>query len=303
VSPAGARPDVYDFDERAAVAIYDGGIPEAYADAFAQLQIAQPIGVPHPQWLRAIDDAGRFLDQWGNVAAQLQWSAEDIFKKPAALTVKTPPLDLGTFGLCGSSTVKMWSRSMPTPPRSATGGYFVIHLINQQASRGGLMTSRIRGGDAARAAVATTERLPVPLQATDLVGPFQPLPEGNPAHEAPRVRKPSARHDVIHAPTTDLDTHRAILRITFGTLSEEFADPMMGKVISGLRPNSYDLLEEATLNAALATIASLQPESEMDALMCVQAVIAGFSALRMLELSQRHWARRTSRSTADTPTN
>jgi hypothetical protein len=37
------------------------------------------------------------------------------------------------------------------------------------------MKSRIRGGDAARAAVATTERLPVPLQGTDLVGPFQPI--------------------------------------------------------------------------------------------------------------------------------
>src|ERR1700687_5837627 len=104
----------------------------------------------------------------------------------------------------------------------------------------------------------------------------------------PRVRKPSARHDVIHAPTTDLDAHRAMLRTTFGTLSEEFADTMMGKVISGLRPNAYDLLEEATLNAALATIASLRPETEIDALMSVQLVIAGFSALRMLELSQRH---------------
>jgi hypothetical protein len=91
---------VYDFDERAAIAIYDGGMPEAYADAFAQLQIAQPIGVSHPQWLRAIDDAGRFLDQWGNVAAQLQWSAEDIFKNPAAPAAKTRPLNLGTIGLC-----------------------------------------------------------------------------------------------------------------------------------------------------------------------------------------------------------
>ena len=63
---------------------------------------------------------------------------------------------------------------------------------------------------------------------------------------------------------------------------------MMGKVISGLRPNACDLLEEATLNAALATVASLRPESEIEALMSVQAVIAGFSALRMLELSQRH---------------
>src|SRR5258705_9520342 len=115
------------------------------------------------------------------------------------------------------------------------------------------MKSRIRGGDAARAAVATTERLPVTLQATDLVGPFQPMPEVIQHRKPPRVRKPSARHDVIHAPTTDLDTHRAILRTTFGTFSEEFADTMMGKVISGLRPNAYDLLEEATLKSAPVT--------------------------------------------------
>jgi hypothetical protein len=100
VSPARALADVYDLDERLAIAMYDGGIPETYATAFGELQIAQPIGVSHPQWLRAIDDAGCFFDQWGNVAAQLQWSAKDIFKKPAALTVKTPALDLGTFGLC-----------------------------------------------------------------------------------------------------------------------------------------------------------------------------------------------------------
>src|SRR5258706_9905276 len=150
------------------------------------------------------------------------------------------------------------------------------------------MKSRIRGGDAARAAVATTERLPVTLQATDLVGPFQPMPEVTQRKKPPRVRKPSASHDLNDAATTEIYTHRAILRTTFGTFSEEFADTMMGKVISGLRPNAYDLLEEATLNAALATIASLQPESEIDALMCVQLVIAGFSALRMLELSQRH---------------
>jgi hypothetical protein len=78
-----------------------------------------------------------------------------------------------------------------------------------------------------------------------------------------------------------------MLRATFGTLSEEFAATMVGKLISGLRPNPYDLLGETTLNAALATVASLRPESEIDALMCVEIVIAGFSALRMLELSQR----------------
>jgi hypothetical protein len=132
------------------------------------------------------------------------------------------------------------------------------------------------------------ERLPVPLQATDLVGPFQPMPEVTQRKKPPRVRKPSVRHDEIFAPTADLDVHQAMLRTTFGTLSEEFAATMMGKLISGLRPNPYDLLGETTLNAALATVASLRPESEIEALMCVQTVIAGFSALRMLELSQRH---------------
>jgi hypothetical protein len=99
VSPAAALSDVYDLDERAAIAIYDAGIPEAYAGAFAQLQIAQPIGVSLPQWLRAADDAGRFLDQWGHVTEQLRWSVEDLFKRPAP-TAKTPALDLGTLGLC-----------------------------------------------------------------------------------------------------------------------------------------------------------------------------------------------------------
>jgi hypothetical protein len=150
------------------------------------------------------------------------------------------------------------------------------------------MKSRIRGGDAARAAVATTERLPVTLQATDLVGPFQPVTDNGQRMNPPRVRKPSASHDVIHAPTADIETHRAMLRATFGTLSEEFADTMMGKIISGLRPNAYDILAEATLNAALATVASLRPETEIEAMIAVQLVIAGFSALRMMELSQRH---------------
>jgi hypothetical protein len=97
---AGAGSEFYDFDERAAIAIHDGGIPEIFGDAFAQLQIAQPIGVPQGRWLRAIDDAGRFLDRWGNVAAQLQWSAEDIFKLPAAPSLKTRILNLDSIGLC-----------------------------------------------------------------------------------------------------------------------------------------------------------------------------------------------------------
>ena len=119
------------------------------------------------------------------------------------------------------------------------------------------MKSRIRGGDAARAAADMAERRPVPLQPTEVVGPFQPVQLEGQRRPPPRVQKPSSKHDVIYAPTHDLHAHRAALRTAFGeTCSDQFVDTMMGKLISGLRPNPYDVLEEATLNAALAVISS-----------------------------------------------
>ena len=41
--------------------------------------------------------------------------------------------------------------------------------------------------------------------------------------------------------------------------SDEFVDVILGKLVEALRPGLYDQLEEATLNAALATIDSMQP--------------------------------------------
>jgi hypothetical protein len=92
--------DACDVGERAAIAIHDGGIPEVYTEAFARLQIAQPIGIPHHKWLRAIDDAGRFLDQWGKEAERLQWSADDLFTTPASPIATPKPSNLCTVGLC-----------------------------------------------------------------------------------------------------------------------------------------------------------------------------------------------------------
>jgi hypothetical protein len=152
------------------------------------------------------------------------------------------------------------------------------------------LKSRIRGKDAAWAAVHMAERRPVPLQATDVVGPHLPIPaaEGH-RRRPPRVSKPSSGHDVVYAPTGDIDAHRAELRTAFGqTLSDQFVEVMMGKLISGLRPNPFDILEEATLNAAIAVIASFRPASEIEAFLATQLVIAGFSGFRMMELSQRH---------------
>jgi hypothetical protein len=99
------------------------------------------------------------------------------------------------------------------------------------------MKSRIRGGDAARAAVAMAERRPVPLQATDVIGPHLPVTAfERHGKRPPRVRKPSSGHDVIYAPTSDTEAHRAELRAAFGeTLSDQFVEEMVGKLISGLQ--------------------------------------------------------------------
>jgi hypothetical protein len=150
--------------------------------------------------------------------------------------------------------------------------------------------SRIRGRDAAWSAVQMAERRPMPLQAAEVAGPDLPLHQAPGLRKGPpSVRKPSAGHDVIVAPTDDLEAHRADLRQAFGeTVSDQFVEVMMGKLVACLRPNPFDTLEEATLNAAIAVVASIRATSELDAFLATQAVIAGFSAFRMLELSQRH---------------
>jgi hypothetical protein len=62
----------------------------------------------------------------------------------------------------------------------------------------------------------------------------------------------------------------------------------MGKLVSALRPGPYDELDEATLNAAIALIASEKPQTELQALLVVQIVAAGFTGLKFLLQSQRH---------------
>jgi hypothetical protein len=164
------------------------------------------------------------------------------------------------------------------------------------------MKSRIRGRDAAWAAVHMAERRPVPLLPTDVVEPFQPLPVDGQRKGPPRVRKPSSSHDVVYAPNSDIGARRAELREAFGdTLSDQFVEAMMGKLISGLRPNPFDVLEEATLNAAIAVIASLKLTSELEAFLGTQAVIAGFSAFRMLEQVNGILGKKTLSCTARSP--
>jgi hypothetical protein len=115
--------------------------------------------------------------------------------------------------------------------------------------------------------------------------------DGGKPHKAPppRVRKPSPIHDHLLAPAPDLAGYRARLREAFGnTMSDEFVDVMLGKVIEALKPSPFDRLDEPTLNAALAIIDSVQCRSELEALIAVEIVATGFSGLRFLRQSHKN---------------
>jgi hypothetical protein len=104
---------------------------------------------------------------------------------------------------------------------------------------------------------------------------------------APRVRKPSPNNDQFLAPTPDLASFRTRLREAFGnTMSDEFVNVMLGKLIEALKPNPFDQLEEATLNSALVIIHSARCQSELEAFIAVEIVATGFAGLRFLRQSQ-----------------
>jgi hypothetical protein len=68
------------FDERAAIVEDGAGVPRAWAEAFARLDLlARRQGESGNRWRQLMNDAGRFLDQWGVEAAKLGWSAIDVF--------------------------------------------------------------------------------------------------------------------------------------------------------------------------------------------------------------------------------
>jgi hypothetical protein len=158
---------------------------------------------------------------------------------------------------------------------------------------------RITGKQATYVALEADKRKPVRLEAAteNQEPPSSALvpPRGHVGQERkapPRVRKPSPHHDQCLAPTTDFEKHRKCLRETFGnTMSDEFVDVLLGKLIEGLKPGPHDSLQEATLNAALAIVDSLQPETEHEALMAVEIAIVSFAAQRFLRQSQHFMLR------------
>jgi hypothetical protein len=163
---------------------------------------------------------------------------------------------------------------------------------------------RISGKDATYVAMEAEKYSPVRIGASDSSAPSSDpgqemvqVPasadgarDGSNRRKAPpRVRKPSPLHDQFLAPTPDLDGYRARLREAFGnTMSDEFVEVMLGKVVEALKPSPHDKLDEPTLNAALAIIDSVQCRSELEAFIAVEIVATGFSGFRFLRQSHKN---------------
>ena len=133
----------------------------------------------------------------------------------------------------------------------------------------------ISGLHAARAADEFARREPVkwvssPQEEGKQVVALTAAPAIGAKKAPPRLRMASSFNDAIVAPTTGLEEYKAALRQVFGeTLSDEFVDVMFKKLVSLLRPGYLDLLDEATLNSAIALIASIQPRSELEGVIAV----------------------------------
>lgn len=152
---------------------------------------------------------------------------------------------------------------------------------------------RINGLQATHAALEEKKRGPIRIEPSDdptvATGSSLPVCPASVRKPPPRVRKPHPGNNRCLAPTADLELHRARLRQAFGdTLSDEFVDVMMSKLMDALAPSPHDELGETTLNAGLALVNSMQPQSELEALLAVQIVATGFSGLRFLRESHRH---------------
>src|ERR671912_1525389 len=77
---AGSLPMSPELGERQAIAEMEGGIPPLYSAGFARLQLTPPPGLSVSRWLQAVDDAGRFLDAFGQQAQAMGWQADDLLR-------------------------------------------------------------------------------------------------------------------------------------------------------------------------------------------------------------------------------
>jgi len=173
------------------------------------------------------------------------------------------------------------------------GAQGVLGIVNSSKEKGGGAEGEISGLHGARAADEFAHREPVkwvssPQEEGKQVVALRAAPAIGAKKAPPRLRKPSSRNDAV-APTIGLEEHKAALRQVFGeTLSDEFVGVMFKKLVSSLRPGYLDVLDEATLNAAIALIASVQPRSELEAVIAVEIAATAFASFKFLHLCLRH---------------
>jgi hypothetical protein len=70
-------------EERAGLA--SDRVPACYLESWARLNHHKPTRVSEAQWRIALDDGGRFLDQWGFQAVELGWRPGELFEARAGL--------------------------------------------------------------------------------------------------------------------------------------------------------------------------------------------------------------------------
>jgi hypothetical protein len=78
------EPDEDAIEERAALCA--DSVPPIYLDAWARLNHQKPDRILDGRWRQVLDDGGRFLDRWGSLAAQLDWTACALFDTPKTET-------------------------------------------------------------------------------------------------------------------------------------------------------------------------------------------------------------------------
>jgi hypothetical protein len=87
-----------EIEERAGLAA--DRVPPDYLDAWARLNCQKPEGVSDEDWRQALDDGGRFLDQFGNEAVELGWTRHELFDVTAGVVWRLagePALGAGTY--------------------------------------------------------------------------------------------------------------------------------------------------------------------------------------------------------------
>jgi hypothetical protein len=60
-------------------------VPPIYLDPWARLNCQKPARVSDAEWRLALDDGGRFLDAWGEAAAEAGWTWENLFSPASGL--------------------------------------------------------------------------------------------------------------------------------------------------------------------------------------------------------------------------